>query len=552
MSEAPPQAPAAIEGAAPGETYRYCAGTVTEFEIHDCIYELTPEQQRRRGYSQRLVYKDGRQIRFENVNGLGVLVEGDGRVVSERYEYEGKRVVRMIREDRSGVVHGKTEYSSTLTFEFWLDAFDRPWPEAGSKASGLRRFLDDRGRVLTYTYVDARGRATPSPDGLLEVRVKRNALGAIVQEEYFDLSGRPAGDDSGVQRVVYAMHEHGWPLVEAYFDVEGGPATRDGAHKVEWEYDDVGNVMGWAYYGADGARVRSKSEGVASGKVVRDAHGIEIDLLYFDEFGGPALCSYGYSRRKKKLDKSGDPIEWRFYGVDGAPMRVKGSDHHRLQAKRDERGLVTLESYYDVNDRPIVLAGGYQSVRTTYDPRGNPTVIEYLDDSGALVGEVASYAEVVQKYDGDRRVSTEYLDGSGEPIEIEWGYAGTSTSYDEWGRELLPDYFDAAGRPVVPMDTCEGTLDEEQRKALQPTLEPLLTCAPQASQKGFSLALRFEPQGKVSQSAFIGLGGGPGTVRRCMEEKLAGVTVAPADGVPCRATTTWIRLQEPRGVYLPR
>lgn len=56
-SPAPQPTSAAAAAVTETRTQRYCAGTVTEFDVHRCIFELTSAQQRRRGYAQRLVFR---------------------------------------------------------------------------------------------------------------------------------------------------------------------------------------------------------------------------------------------------------------------------------------------------------------------------------------------------------------------------------------------------------------------------------------------------------------------------------------------------------------
>ncbi len=528
-----------------GETYRYCALSVPRFEVPECIVLLTPEQQSKRWRSDRLVYHAQRLVRVEHVNGVGALLEDEEGVAVERYAYAKDKVAEIIHEDERGVVVRKDSFSSDLTYVHSVDGFDRPLE------LGQRRTFDARGQMDSYTYVDVHGRMTLTSDGHLVTKVKRDARGAIIERAYFDAEGNPLPDNEGVQRVVYTMDEQGHVPREAFFGADGSPALHLGAHETIHEYDAAGNVSAWTYYGPGRKRIRSTETGSASVKIERDAHGTEIARTHYDELGSPTIATGGYSRLVLKNDRNGDAVEWRYYDVDGAPMRQRGSREHRVLAKRDQRRRVVEEKYYDVNGEPMPIDGGYQQVQTTYDQRGNATLLEFRDSSGALVGTPSSYAVRRHEYDGNWEVRTEYLDHTRQRIEIEWGYAEVRISYDPFGYETARQYFDVAGRLVQPPDRCAGSFDEQQGAEVQSKLESLLTCIDEVHQTYFWLALHFDTEGRVTQSAFVGLENGNGAMRRCMEAKLAQVRVAPSEVAFCRAAMVGIRLEEPRGVYPP-
>ncbi len=182
---------------------RFCATTVLEHDIHRCLGELTPAQQRRAATAYRLSFAGDRLVAFDMINGRGRPGEEPPAPTGDELLYDGERVTALIRRDRNGVVRGQTRISADGTHVRWVDALGRPAVKKDSRASGLRRALDGRGRVVAYAYVTADGTATDSADGLHEIRPVRDARGALLEESYFDQHGARAVDRNGVHRIVF-------------------------------------------------------------------------------------------------------------------------------------------------------------------------------------------------------------------------------------------------------------------------------------------------------------------------------------------------------------
>ncbi|HVJ21762.1 MAG TPA: hypothetical protein VM686_40440, partial [Polyangiaceae bacterium] len=452
----PATAPSAKAPPTSQPAVRYCGGTVTEHEVHRCIWELTEAQQRRRGYSQRLVYENGRLARFEEINGLGVTLDGNyGSYGVSVYAYEGDRVSGQSLFDRNGVPRGTTRLSADGTRVEWLDEKGRPRVREGTRASGLIRTLDQRGRVSSYRYVDAKGAATPSASGRIEVRAKRNEAGALVENAVFDEQGSPMRDSSGVHREVFTVDDHGIPTRTEYFGTDGQPIeNNDGYHRVDYQFDEVGNKLAEAYFDVRGRPTRSAVNGAASFRMQNDAHGNETSRTYFDEYGEPLLSKHGYVTRKILVDAAGDEIEWSFHGFGGELIPFGPGKHAIKREQHDERGNEILERFFDANDRPIAIESGFHAIKLAYDERDNVVLGTYLDKDLKPARTTKIYASWKYGYDGDRRVLTQYLSPEQTLMDAGWGYAEIRHDWDELGVEGGKRYFNARGREVAHPDVC--------------------------------------------------------------------------------------------------
>jgi hypothetical protein len=449
--------PAAVPHA---ETVRYCAGTVTEWEVHHCIWELTPEQQRRRPYSQRLTYRNGVFVRYETISASGNLVPG---TLASTYRYESGGIVAWAQTDARGVLRGYDTLSEGRALVLWTDELRRPRVDAekdkDSHVSGLRRVLDARGRVASYTYVDGQG--TPTAHGkIFGVKRERNAQGAVLSESYFGAQGEPVAPPNGAARVVYTVDEHGLDLERCYFDAANRPASVEGAHCVRTRHDDVGNPVETAYFDQQGKPALSSAEGAAVVRHERDERGNEIWRKFFDEQGRPVVGKQHYASRRIRYDERDLPIETASFGPDGAALAPEDSGAAVVSETRDEWGNVVRTRYFDADARPVRCKNGYYSVETTYDSRNNPILYSYTDVTGAPVIVSQGYQARRHQYDGDRLIRTEYLDAAGKPVDTTWGYSRSEVSYAADGSRSATGDFDLNGTPV---EECHGTLTQELR-----------------------------------------------------------------------------------------
>jgi hypothetical protein len=540
-------APVAKSSSSNRVTYRYCGGTVTEHEVHRCIYQLTQEQQRRRGYSQRLVFEDGKFVRYEEVNGLGILQDGTSRFSVSVFSYEGDRISGWVNRSRNGVDRGGVRVSQDGARIEWLDEKGRPRVQEGTRASGFLRKLDARGRVLAYTYVDAHGNPTPSSDGRIEVRTKRNDAGALLEQSYFDQQGAAMRDNHGVHRDAFTVDDRGIDVKHEYFDERGTPAAnKDGVHRLERQWDDVGNLIGQAHYGLDGRPVRSKASDAASYRLMRDEHGSEVSRTYFDEYGAPTLSKYGYVTRRVGLDERGDEIQWSAHGIGGQPIPFGPKMHSIMRSTRDERGNAVLERFFDDAGRPMLIETGYHATSLAYDERDNVLMGTYLDE--ALQPKVTSsfYTTWRYRYDGDRRTSTQYFSAQDQLVDIGWGYAEKRKTFDELGAEGVTTYHDARGRDVASPDACPRYGSEDQ---LPDLLQPVFDCAQGDRSPGAAVVLQLDAAGRLQSSAFVGLTNM--TVRECLEDKLSRLVLPPA-GQECAKATAFVRFADRNIFLVPR
>jgi|GEM_PF-2986668 len=507
VARTPLAVPVVDEPAAPAseaETYKYCAGTVTEWEEHKCIWELTPEQQRRRGYSQRLVYRNGRLERFETVTGSGAIYKSDTSTTST-YRYEAGRIAEYTSTNRNGVLKGGAVFRDGMRLILWQDEQGRPKPKKDSKVSGLRRTLSAQGRVLSYEYVDHAGKPTPF-GGVSRVDVKRSPQGAVLEECFFGDDGEPIRNSEGVHRIEYEVDQHGAAVAERYFDEQGQPTPSQGVYVERTQYDDVGNTRDVAYYDTQNNLVMSLTEGAARLHYTRDARGNETKLELFDTMGRPVVGAYHYASRTRRFDEHDLTSEWAYFGTDGAPLRTSDVGDAIMRPTRDTRGNVIRERFYDEKAAPTLGVDGYHEVDIGYDARDNPISYHYLDLASTPVMIKQGYHWRKLTYDGDRLIRTEYFDPKDQPVNAFGKYGITEIVYAPDGSEAERRNLDASASPLL---SCNGQLPAELQTELSERAtharfcyELLLRKSPRATGK-LMVELRLDAKGEVARASLV-------------------------------------------------
>lgn len=481
---APPQRPARSPAAPDGETFRYCAGTVTEWDVDQCVWELTPEQQRQRPYSQRLVYRAGRLERMEAISGSGAL---DRESETATMRYDGKRVAGWVKTNRNGVLKGTSEAAEGGVWVRFLDSQGRPRVSEKKKkstVSGLKRTFDARGRVLSFTYVNSEGNPTEQ-EGVYLVAKTRNAIGAVVEERYFGFGDAPVSGPAGAHRVVHEVDEHGVDLSIRYYDAKGQPTLAQGAHVERLKNDANGNILETRFFDVQGAPTRSEYFGAAIVRRVRDARGNLTSLALFDEQERPVVGATHFAVMKRRYDAQDLLIESAYFGVDGAPLRLKDLGNAILRQTRDARGNVIVERFYDERGAPMLGTEHYHRVDIAYDQRDNPVSFRYFDLNGARATVASGYYERQLTYDGDRLTRTAYFDAAGSLVNIDKGYAVIEQDYGADGSDNERRFLKANGEPAT--GGCQGTIGpeltaeiSERARATRSCYEKLLSEQPTA------------------------------------------------------------------------
>ena len=429
-----------------GAETELCSHTVTEHDVHRCVTTLTPEQARRRSFHYVLYTRDGAFVGYEEMTPRGIPGANQRTSTSWEYLLEASPPT-IIGRDQNGIVRQRTVMSADRSYYPWSDGFGHPKVSEGSRAAGMVREFDARGRVTSYRYVDAAKNPVPNDEGTSRVDAVRDDAGSLTSQSFFDGEGAAILNSEGVHRIVDTVDDHGWVVRRSYLGVKGESVLhKNGYHAIEYRFDDVGNETRRMFLGLDGKPVVAKHEAVAGWERKRDAFGSEVSLTFLTVDGRPMLNpTYRYASRKQVLDARGRTAEYQHFDVGGRPINRKEGNFN-LTRTYDGRGN-------KLEDREFAKSGdpkpGIYRRRWSYDERDNEVLVEFFGHDDELFS--GNFAVVASSYDRfDRLVERNYRNASGEfAARGSLAYSVEVITRADDGSIVETTYFAPDGSPVT-------------------------------------------------------------------------------------------------------
>ena len=141
----------------------------------------------------------------------------------------------------------------------------------------------------------------------------------MVRESYFDSTGnRVIGEEGFVTRVRVMSKDK--VIAESWFDADGQPMTTgDTYYRVEYTYDNIGNVN------------REK---------------------YFDAEGKPVRCQAGYAIVYREFDEFNRVVYEKFFDTDGFAIMLEDGSVSRRYQYDDDGNLIQITKY-DFGDHEV-------------------------------------------------------------------------------------------------------------------------------------------------------------------------------------------------------
>ena len=257
------------------------------------------------------------------------------------------------------------------------------------------------------TFFDKEGKPARLGDGYTAWERRYNQ-GKVVEELFLGYDAR-----RGFARMLVTMKDGGSIAECTYLDAAGKP-TKNGygfARKTRKLEGD--KPIEDTYWDLDPAY------GFAKMVVQLDDRGLESEYTYLDAAGKPTRHKDGFTKRVKKYDERGKPVEESYSGYDGKDGFAK------VVVKLDDNGFDAERVFFDASDRPCPHRNGYFKMTRLYDARGH-------------------------------LVEGAYFDRAGRPMKLENGCARFTARFDERGNEIERAFFDGTGKAVRIADSNTG------------------------------------------------------------------------------------------------
>lgn len=229
---------------------------------------------------------------------------------------------------------------------------------------------------------------------------------AVIEERY---------GDRLVATTMYTTKPDGTPVeqvrVDSYGRVDTALAFRDG--KMTGRLRNGGNAL-------DGCGYLAYQLAPGSS---------ELHCLQWT--GEPMLDMAGVAIYRAKRDNRGFITEEASFGVDEKPI-LDATGKHAYRRELDAFGRVLVERYFDLDNKRVASVDGCSGERTEYEADGSISRVTCLDDADKPRGRTNGVATRERMYDARGcNIGVRYLDKAGAPTTDPDGVAGEDVQVDK-------------------------------------------------------------------------------------------------------------------------
>lgn len=309
---------------------------------------------------------------------------------------------------------------------------------------------DDQGRCISNISYNVDGERQVNAYGVSEVRMSydddSNNLKAI---EYFRRPGVRA-NISNMSKRVFAYS--GNRLVKSTcYDSNNMPSFPEvnlGAHIVELEYDDFGNVSDLWLKDTGGSTDYFPDTYASHGRMSY-RNGNCVKMEYFNKYGRPAMLAYGYSAVVMDYDRKGRRILTEYLDTLGQPVSLAPGMCARMESDYDAQGHETETRTYGADRKPVVCSDGWAIRKQEFKDNLLSRISSYDQDGRpSFAGNIDAHAKELE-YDRSRRVISEkYLGLDNQPIMNSMGVSEVRYKYNAHSQISEVSVYDTQGNPV--------------------------------------------------------------------------------------------------------
>ncbi len=150
-----------------------------------------------------------------------------------------------------------------------------------------------------------------------------------------------------------------------------------------------------------------------------DENNREVRRMFLGDDGRPVVCMDGYSIIEKSLDADGNPVQTRYYKMEGDSCIPCSHIHgnYGFDSLYDSAGNEIERIFVNKEGKPTKIVSGVYGKRMKYDSESFLLIeLSNLDENRRLIEDLDGYVTVRYKYDKDGRQNSEsYFDREGKP-----------------------------------------------------------------------------------------------------------------------------------------
>lgn len=395
----------------------------------------------------------------------------------------------------------------------YFDARDNPVAIRDGYAR-IELDYDDGGREKSRQFLDRDGHPATCQAGYARVERSYDALGNEVSRRFYDRMGKPTLHKDGYAGARYVWR-NGHVFETTYLDRTGSPAVRTGGYaQVRVTRDQRGHVKEWAVFMPDGTRAYFNGYAYLT-KSWTDV-GYLRDEVYHDASGRPTpRKDRSFASARYGFNDYGDLVSQRFFDAAGQPTLDKNAHCAGFEWEYDSRGRPTSETCVGPAGTRILNQRGCARALFGYDAHGNFEEVSCLDEKLGLSLDRQGIS-VIRKHYNPRGEETvvEFLDDKRmRTLSSDEHFSKVEIDHDARGNETEKRYFDEKDAPTLCMNGIGGTRSTYDERGNQATLVSLgLDFKPETASPRDGSAQwkwRFDDQGHQIETRFFDAKGAP-------------------------------------------
>lgn len=291
----------------------------------------------------------------------------------------------------------------------------------GSLAVGKfdeRMKYDDRDNVIELSYFNAKGTPTVCESGFHKLLMKYNSNNQCVQDEFYGTNGLLCNVKNKNFAVIKTeFDERGNEISKEYFTSTGTRGyDHSRVHKYYNQYNKVVNkIKHQIAFGSDGKPVAA--DGIApEGRVEYDKRGNMIKLICYDGYGKKTTGLHGWSEQRFTYDEAGMRTSLAFYSLSECPVMDKYLKYHKQVYTYNAMRLLSSVTFLGVNGKPILVEGGYSSIKYRYNSQTQHIETGYYGTDGTRTNNASGFSREVYTFRDGAEYKCELYAASGKKL----------------------------------------------------------------------------------------------------------------------------------------
>lgn len=291
----------------------------------------------------------------------------------------------------------------------------------GGLASGKydeRLKYDERDNVIERSYFNAGGTPVSCEGGYHKVLMKYNSNNQCIQEEYYGTNSLLTNIKNENYAVVKREFDERGNKTSEMFFTQTGTRGNDHAkvHKYYNQYDKIVNkIKHQLSFGSDGKPVAA-NDIAAEGRVEYDKRGYMTKLICYDGYGKKTTGLHGWSEQRLTYDEAGLKTSESFYSLSGTPAIDKEMKYHKLVYAYNSMRLLSSMTYLGANGKPIVVTGGYSTIKFKYNSQNQCVERSYYGSNGSRINNTSGFCREVYTYRDGTEYKCDLYDVTGKKV----------------------------------------------------------------------------------------------------------------------------------------